>query len=73
MNSPPETNLSHRMRTLAKTRTDLPANWHEVADAFDAATLGFYSVPQTVEVETFVGCFARARRLWCEATGESLI
>lgn len=68
-----ETKLSRRMRALAKTRDDLPDNWHDVADAFDAATEGFYADPQTVDVKKFVGCFARARRMWCEATGEHLI
>jgi hypothetical protein len=69
----PETNLSQRMRRLAKSRTDLPENWMKTADDFDAATLGFYSVPQTVDTKKFLGCFARARRMWCEATGESLV
>jgi hypothetical protein len=68
-----ETNLSQRMRALAKTRSDLPADWLEKADAFDKATAGFYADPQTVDVKQFVGCFARARRMWCEATGEPLV
>lgn len=67
------TNLANRMRELAKTRDDLPADWIERADAFDAATAGFYAEPQTVSVQKFMGAFARARRMWCEATGESLV
>lgn len=66
------TNLSNRMRALASTRDDLPPDWLEKADAFDAATAGFYSEPQTVSVQKFMGAFARARRMWCEATGEDL-
>lgn len=67
------TNLSNRMRELAKARLDLPADWIEKADAFDAATAGFYGEPQTVSVQKFMGAFARARRMWCEATGEDLV
>ena len=70
---PGKTNLAERMRLLAKTRDDLPQGWDEAANAFDAATVGFYANPQTVPVTKFLGCLARARRLWCEATGESLV
>lgn len=68
-----ETNLSARMRALAKTRDDLPANWLEQADKFDAATSGYYGDPQTVNIKKFLGTFARTRRMWCEATGEELV
>jgi hypothetical protein len=61
------------MRNLAKERDDLPDNWIETADAFDAATEGFYASPQTVSVQKFMGCFARARKMWCRATGEPLV
>lgn len=67
------TNLSDRMRALASTRDDLPADWLERADAFDAATEGFYAEPQTVPVHKFMGAFARARRMWCDVTGEDLV
>ncbi len=43
------------------------------ADAFDAATVGFYSEPQTVTVAKFFGAWARARRSWCDYSGEKLI
>lgn len=70
-----QTDLSKRMRRLAEDRPhqQLPEGWHEAADAFDAATAGYLGDPQTVSVGKFVAAFARARRLWCEATGESLI
>ena len=67
------TNLSERMRGLAKVREDLPEGWHKAADDFDAAAIGYYSELQTVSVKQFLGCFARARRLWCEVTGEPLV
>lgn len=73
MSEPGKTSLSQRMRKLAETRTDLPENWHATADAFDAAMVGFYAEPQTVSVAKFMGCFARARRMWCDATGEPLV
>lgn len=72
-NKPGKTNLSERMRALAAQRDDLPEGWSEAADGFDAATAGFYSDPQTVNVKQFMGAFAKARRMWCEATGESLV
>lgn len=68
-----ETALSDRMRKLAKKRSDLPDNWAELADAFDIAAAGFYGDPQTVGVREFMGHYARARKAWCAATGESLV
>lgn len=68
-----QTNLSERMRNLANTRTDLPDGWLAAADAFDEATKGFFGTPQTVSVMKFMGCFARARRMWCDVTGEPLV
>ena len=67
-----ETSLANRMRALAEKRDDLPEGFLAAADKFDAATAGFYASPPTVGVAKFVGSFARARRLWCEATGEEL-
>lgn len=68
-----ETNLSQRMRALAEVRKDLPENWIEQADAFDKATAGFFGEPKTVDVKTFLGVFARTRKLWCSVTGEPLV
>ena len=45
----------------------------EKADAFDAASDGFYAEPQTVPVKSFLGAWARARKLWSEVSGEPLI
>ena len=69
-----ETNLSARMRSLHDAGThELPDNWMELADKFDAATSGFYGSPQTVGVKQFMGHFARARKAWCAVTGEPLV
>jgi hypothetical protein len=65
--------LSDKMRGLAEVRKDLPPDWLETAEAFEAATIGFYGEPQTIDVKKFMGCWARARKMWCEATGESLV
>jgi hypothetical protein len=65
--------LADKMRDLAAKRSDLPTNWLETAEAFEAATKGFYGEPQTVDVRKFMGCWARARKMWCAATGDSLV
>lgn len=67
------TELGDRMRKLAETRDDLPEDWLEKAEAFDRASEGYLAEVQTVNVKTFMGCFARARRMWCNATGEPLV
>lgn len=68
------TTLADRMRARADEDA-LPADHalRKHADAFDTATRGFYAQPQTVKVAAFVGAWARARRAWCDYTGEPLI
>ena len=39
------------------------------AAAFDEAAKGFFSLLQTCDVKKFMGCWARARRAWCDYTG----
>ena len=69
------TELGKRMRRFAEDNPyrQLPEDWHKTAEAFDNAAAGFFADPQTVSVGKFVGCFARARRMWCDVTGESLV
>lgn len=67
------TALSIRMHKLADEGHERAAELREKADAFDSATWGFYAEPQTVPVNKFMGAFARARRLWCDITGEPLV
>jgi hypothetical protein len=43
------------------------------ADEFDEATAGFYAEPQTVDVKTMMGRWARARKQWSESSGAPLI
>lgn len=67
------TDLSAKMRALADRKHPQAAELREKADAFDAATAGFYGEPQTVDVRKFMGCWARARRLWSDVSGEPLV
>ena len=67
------TSLSERMHALADSGHEKAEELRAKADAFDAATVGFYGDPQTVGVKSFMAAFARARRLWCDCTGEPLI
>jgi len=61
------------MRALAETRPDDAAILKKRAAELDEASAGFYADPQTVDVKKFMGAWARARRLWCDCTGEPLI
>lgn len=67
------TELSKRMLALAESGHARATELREKADAFDVATAGFYAEPQTHDAKQFMGAYARARRLWCEITGESLV
>ncbi|WP_428419233.1 hypothetical protein [Methylibium sp.] len=63
-------------RMLARADADgLPADHplRTTAAAFAAAIEGFYATVQTVPVSRFMGAWARARRAWCEYTGEALL
>jgi hypothetical protein len=62
-----EYSLSDRMRATGKPELIMLAN------NLDEATSGVYGDPQTCSVKTFLGCWARARRAWCEYSGEPLI
>lgn len=68
-----ETDLGKRMRALADQGHDRAEELREKADAFDKAAAGFYAEEQTVGAKSFLGAFARARRLWCDITGEALV
>lgn len=59
-----ETPLAERMRKLAETH-ERGAELIAAADEMDAAV--HLSIPR------LVGAWAKARRLWCECTGEELV
>lgn len=66
--------LPQRMRLRADS-DGLPGD-HALrtrADALDAAVAGFFAPIQTVPVARMVGAWARARRVWCDYTGEALL
>jgi hypothetical protein len=67
------TDLSDKMRALAETGHPRGGELREKADAFDVAANGFWGEPQTVPVKSFLGAWARARRLWSECSGEPLV
>jgi hypothetical protein len=41
--------------------------------AFTEACHGYFSTPQTVNIAKFMGSWARARKCWCNYTGEPLL
>jgi len=67
------TDIAKRMRALADSGHARAADLRRLADEFDASANGFFAEPQTVPVKKFMGAWARARRCWCECTGEELI
>lgn len=69
----PRTYLSEKMRAIAD-RDQLAAD-HELrtkADEFDQATSGYFAETQIITPK-FLGAWARARKAYCEYTGEELI
>lgn len=69
-----ETDLSKKMRAAAdKEGYAADHEMRVLADKFDAAAQGFYSSPQTVSAPSFLGHFARARKCWCNYSGEPLV
>jgi hypothetical protein len=68
------TELGDKMRARADL-DGLPAD-HEMrllAGEFDKAAYGYAGEPQTYSVKQFMGHWARARKCWCNYTGEPLI
>ena len=65
--------LSEQMRAYAADRPSIVRDFIAKADAFDEAAAGFYAQPQTHNAAQFLGAYARARKAWCEATGEPLV
>lgn len=69
-----QTTLAQQM--LARADADgLPAD-HELrvkAVSFELAAQGFYAEQQTMDVRTFMGHWARARRCWSDYSGEPLL
>lgn len=64
--------LWDRMRELHATGKELPEDWLEKAEALEKAAKAYYG-QEAVSPAKFLGCWARARRMWCKATGEPLV
>lgn len=67
------TALSEKMHALADTGHARAAELRAKADELDVAAKSFYAEPQTKTPGQLLGAFARARRLWCDITGEPLV
>lgn len=66
--------LPEKMLMIAK-RDALP-NDHELvmkAKAFSDACQGYLTEPQTCSAKKFLGCWARAKKAYCQYTGEPLL
>lgn len=68
---PHRTDLSRRMHALADSGHARAAELRERADAFDQATAAQDGT--RAGAKRMLGAWARARRLWSDTTGESLI
>jgi len=62
--------LSKRLHDLADAGHERALECRAKADAFDRAAKGFYADPQTVDAKSFLGAWARARRLYSDCTPE---
>lgn len=65
-NSSEGNSLPNRMRALAKDGHPCAEELRQRADDMDNAIA-------THDMRKMIGAWARARRLWCECTGEPLI
>lgn len=63
--------LAEKMRALAGTGHPRAEELRNAADRLDNATGGLMGGPDGVK--RLLGNWARARKLWCEITGEPLI
>lgn len=61
---------------LARADIDGLPDEHDLrikANEFNDAAKGFFGEPQICDMKRFLGCWARARRAWCDYTGEALV
>lgn len=65
--------LWDKMRSLAEGGHERAEDLRAKADELEQKATGFYSEPQTVEAKSFVGAWARAKRVWSECTGEPML
>ena len=63
--------LADKMRRLADQRPDIREEFTDLADRLDTIPGALEADP--INVPRVVGIWAKARRRWCEETGEPLI
>ena len=69
-----EPSLADKMRELAAGGHVQAAELIEKAEALDVASAAFNAKGAGADdVKRLLGCWALARRLWCDLTGEALI
>lgn len=78
MNTVDRESLPVKMRRLADVSESAgyaggARDLRDKAEQLEDAIAGFYGTPQTVKVVAFLGAWARARKLYCDHTGEPLI
>lgn len=69
----PSKPLAARMRALADAGHPRAAELRERATDLDQAVKAASASAASPEVRALLGAWARARRLWCETTGEPLV
>ena len=67
---PQSDGLHVKMRELADKGHERAAELRAKADEFEDKARRFYADPQTCDVKSFMGAWARASRLWSECSGE---
>lgn len=67
------TDLSKLMHALADDGHDRATELREKANAFDVTTDGIFAEPQTHSPRQLLGTWARARRVYSECSGKSLL
>lgn len=68
------TDLATKMRSRADADSLLSDHeLRQLADAFDAASHGYFATPQTVHVRPYMAVWARTRKAWCAYSGEPLV
>jgi hypothetical protein len=65
--------LHGKMRALASKGHPRADELRAKADEFETKAKGFYATPQACDVKSFMGAWARARKLFSDCSGEPLI
>lgn len=69
---PKSDSLQGKRRDLADKGHERASELRAKADEFEDKARGFYAEPQTCDVKSFMGAWARASQLWSVCSGELL-